>query len=69
MTLIEKAYNVQPLSEGQLTSLERLKGQLYGMRGFSFVGGNLVVKYDASRLTIADVESALRRAGVPVTSA
>lgn len=70
MTLCDTTFRLQsaPLSERQLSALEALKGQLYGMRGFRIAEdrGELVVVYDASRLTLDDVKTALGRAGVPV---
>jgi hypothetical protein len=42
---------------------------IYGMLRIAPEAGGLVVEYDASRLTAADVEAALRRAGVPVGNA
>jgi hypothetical protein len=80
MTLCETIFPLRSgtLSESQLTALERLKGQLYGMRGFRIAEGRgedggdgrceLAVTYDASRLTLADVAQALARAGVPVSA-
>jgi hypothetical protein len=75
MTFCEVTYHFQSgqngLSEEQLAALERLKGQLYGMHGFAVdERENLLrVSYDASRLTLKDVEAALRRAGVAVGEA
>jgi hypothetical protein len=70
MTLCETTFRLQsgPLSERQLTALEQLKGQVYGMRGFRIAEdlGELAVTYDASRLTCADVAQELHKAGVPV---
>ena len=56
------------LTEPQLRALEKLKGQLYGLRGFTENDGQLIVNYDASRLSPALVETELHRAGIPVTS-
>ena len=70
MTLCEATFRLQSgsLSERQLTALEHLKGQVYGMRGFRIVEDRkeLAVTYDASRLTHADVAQELHKAGVPV---
>ena len=57
------------LTESQLGSLEKLKGQLYGLRGFAEKDGQLIVNYDASRLSPALVETALHQAGIPVEAA
>jgi hypothetical protein len=70
MTLCETTFRLQvaALSERQLSALEQLKGQVYGMRGFRIAEdlGELAVMYDASRLTQADVAQELHKAGVPV---
>lgn len=70
MTLCETTFRLQSaaLSERQLTALEQLKGQVYGLRGFRIAEdrGELAVTYDASRLTHADVAQELHKAGVPV---
>jgi hypothetical protein len=70
MTLCETTFRLQSksLSDRQLTALEQLKGQVYGMRGFRIAEdlGELAVSYDASRLTLADVAQELHKAGVPV---
>ena len=68
MTMCEIRFRCATLSEAQLGSLEQLKGQLYGLRGLAEHAGELVVTYDASRLSPAVVEHALHRAGVPVES-
>jgi hypothetical protein len=66
MTMCEIRFRSPALNEAQLASLEQLRGQLYGLRGFSEEDGQLVVTYDASRLSPAVVETALHRAGIPV---
>ena len=70
MTLCETTFHLPSgtLSERQLSALEQLKGQVYGMRGFRISEdlGELAVTYDASRLTHADVAQELHKAGVPV---
>ncbi len=38
---------------------------IYGIRGLSFDGDDLVVEYDASRIHQAEVIAALRKAGLP----
>lgn len=55
------------LDEQQLLALEQLKGQLYGVRGFTEREGELMVDYDATRLTPALLETALHAAGIPVS--
>ncbi len=67
MTKVDIAFQLtRPLDE---TLLERIAGlhSVYGMLRVqvtpSFDG--ILVEYDASRLTPADVEAELRRAGIP----
>ena len=69
MTFCEVTYRYQKkLESPELLALEKLKGQLYGLRGYHFEEDqNLIrVSYDASRITKQDVEKALRGAGVAV---
>ena len=70
MTLCDTTFRLPSgkLSERQLVALEQLKGQLYGLRGFRIIDdrSELLVEYDASRLTLDDVKTALARAGVQV---
>ena len=70
MTLCDTTFPLRSktLTEHQLMALERLKGQLYGLRGFEVPPdrAELVVLYDASRLTLDDVKRALAHAGVPL---
>jgi hypothetical protein len=53
------------LTPKDLESLSRLS-TVYGMRGFSFEGHDLIVEYDASRLHEAEVLAEIRDAGIPV---
>jgi hypothetical protein len=39
---------------------------VYGIRGIDFVGDNLLIEYDASRIHEAEVLAAVRHAGLPV---
>ena len=69
MTFFEVTYRYQKkLGEHELLALEKLKGQLYGFRGFRFDEAQklMTVSYDASRIQRGDVEKALRAAGVSV---
>ena len=69
MTFCEVTFRYQHrLTEKQLTALEALRGQLYGLHRFHVDDSqNLIrVEYDASRVTVKDVEAALRGAGVAV---
>jgi hypothetical protein len=72
MTFCEVTYRYQrDLSEPQLLALDRLKGQLYGIKAFEIqdTAKALTVRYDASRLTLQDVEHAVRMAGVAIVGA
>ena len=72
MTFCEVSYHYKnAFSDEQLAAMERLKGELYGLHGFGMnESKNLLrVSYDASRLTLKDVEAALRHAGVAVEEA
>jgi hypothetical protein len=67
MTKVEIQFDVdRPLASEEL---ERIADShaIYGMLRLAPGPGEgkLTVEYDASRLTAADVEAALRRAGVP----
>ena len=53
------------LTPKDLENLSRLS-TVYGMRGFSFEGHDLIVEYDASRMDEAEVLARLRGAGIPV---
>jgi len=69
MTFCEVTYRYQKkLGNPEFLALEKLKGQLYGLRGYHFeeVQNLIRVAYDASRVTKLDVEKALRGAGVAV---
>ena len=69
MTFCEVSYRYQnTLTERHLTALDTLKGQLYGLRRIEVDDRQSLIRveYDASRVTVKDVEAALRRAGVAV---
>jgi hypothetical protein len=68
MTKVEIHFDLERPLDGAL--LDRIEGAraIYGMLRIAPAPGSdtLAVEYDASRLTVADVEAALRQAGVPV---
>ncbi len=67
MTFLATRYHpTKPLAPRQLESLSQLS-TVYGIRGLSFEGEDLVVEYDASRIHEAEVLAALRKAGINVT--
>lgn len=67
MTFLATRYHLtKPLTPKQLESLSQLS-TVYGIRGLSFEGEDLVVGYDASRIHEAEVLAALRKAGINVT--
>ncbi len=67
MTFCEVAFRYQNLlTEKQLTALDALKGRLYGLRRIEVTEHLIRVEYDASRVTVKDVEAALRGSGVAV---
>ncbi len=70
MTKVEIQFELErPLDDAASDRLEAAHG-IYGMLRLAAAPGSdrLAVEYDASRLSAADVEAALRRAGVPVRS-
>jgi hypothetical protein len=66
MTFLNTRYKLQ--RELTMTEIERLSAlnTVYGIRGISIEGQDLVVEYDASRLHEAEVLATVRRAGIPV---
>ena len=69
MTLCQVTYHYQNrLTDKHLSSLDLLKGQIYGLRRMEVDDRqNLIhVDYDASRVEVKEIEAALRRAGVAV---
>ena len=68
MTKIEVRYAfTAPLDDALLEAIDRARGT-YGlsMLRLSPAMDELIVHYDASRLTLPDVDSALKRAGLPI---
>ena len=66
MTFLKTRYKLErELTLEKHESLSRLL-DVYGIRGVSFDGPDLLVEYDASRLHEAEVLAEVRRAGVPV---
>lgn len=66
MTFLKTRYKIN--KDLMVADYDRLAGlsTLYGIRGLSFEGQNLVVEYDASRIHEAEVLAAVRKTGVPV---
>jgi hypothetical protein len=65
MTFLKTRTTLQrELRPKDLESLSRLS-TVYGIRGLSFEGGDLIVEYDASRMHEAEVLAHLRGAGIP----
>ena len=66
MTFLKTRYVVKrKLTPRDFDHLSRLS-TVYGMRGLSFEGQDLVVEYDASRIHEAEVLAQVRSTGVPV---
>ncbi|HEY1205182.1 MAG: hypothetical protein ABSH46_18670 [Bryobacteraceae bacterium] len=69
MTKVEIQFDVErPLNAAALDRIAAARS-IYGMLRIEPVPGGLMVEYDASRLSAADVEAVLRRAGVSVGNA
>ena len=65
MTFLKMRFAVKKeLSTQDLERLSQLS-TVYGIRGFSFEGQDLMVEYDASRLHAAEVLAQVRGAGIP----
>jgi hypothetical protein len=66
MTFLKTRYHVRKeLDIGDYQSVARLS-TIYGIRGLSFEGHDLVVEYDASRIHEAEVLALVRGSGMPV---
>jgi hypothetical protein len=66
MTFLKTHYKLKKeLTPSDYDRLARLS-TVYGIRGLSFEGQDLVVEYDASRIHEAEVLAQVRRTGVPV---
>ncbi len=68
MTRVQLRYELERPPDEDLMNRIAALHSIYGILRIQPVPdpGGLTVEYDASRLTEADVEAALRRAGVPV---
>ena len=65
MTFLKTRYNVKKeLTPKDLEHLSRLS-TVYGIRGLSLEGHDLIVEYDASRIHEAEVLAQLRSQGIP----
>jgi hypothetical protein len=66
MTFLKTRFHLnKELSTKDLERLSQLS-TIYGFRGLSFEGQDLIVEYDASRIHEAEVLAQIRAAGVPV---
>ena len=68
MTKVEARYEfTAPFSDSWLAAIESLHG-VYGMQAVKLDAklAGLAILYDASRLTLTDVENHLQRSGLPV---
>ena len=66
MTFLKTRFNLKKeLTAKDLEHLSRLS-TVYGIRGLSFEGQDLIVEYDASRVHEAEVLARVRCTGVPV---
>jgi hypothetical protein len=66
MTFLKTRYTVKKeLTTKDLENLSRLS-TVYGIRGLSFEGQDLIVEYDASRIHEAEVLAQVRGVGIPV---
>ena len=55
----------RPLQSKDYAPISRLS-TVYGIRGLSFEGNDLIVEYDASRMHEAEVLAQVRATGIPV---
>ena len=66
MTFLKTRYKLsRELAPKDFEKLSQL-GTVYGIRGLSFEGQDLIVEYDASRIHEAEVLAQVRGAGIPV---
>jgi hypothetical protein len=66
MTFLKTRYKVKKeLTSKDFEHLSRLS-TVYGIRGLSFEGQDLIVEYDASRIHEAEVLATVRGTGIPV---
>ena len=65
MTFLKTRYRVKKeLTPKDFEHFSRLS-TVYGIRGLSFEGQDLIVEYDASRIHEAEVLAHVRRTGIP----
>ena len=65
MTFLKARFNVKrELTPKNLEFLSQLS-TVYGIRGLSFEGPDLIVEYDASRIHEAEVLACIRGTGIP----
>ncbi len=68
MTKVQRHFQLQrPVDEALMEEIAQIHA-IYGIERVRVEpSGSLLIEYDASRLTLAGVELALERAGIPVT--
>jgi hypothetical protein len=68
MTKVQRYFQLQrPIDEALMEQIA-VVNSIYGIERIRIEpSGNLMVEYDATRLNIAQVETVLERAGIPVT--
>ena len=65
MTFLKTRYKLKKeLAPKDFENLSRLS-TVYGIRGLTFEGQDLIVEYDASRIHEAEVLASVRGAGIP----
>ena len=69
MTKVQKHFRLQRALDDGLLQQIAAANSIYGIETIKIAPSreDLLVEYDASRLRAPDVESALQRAGIPVT--
>jgi hypothetical protein len=69
MTKVQKHFRLQRALDEPLMEKIADANSLYGIEWIKIApsGEDLLVEYDATRLRAPDVESALQRAGIPVS--
>ena len=68
MTKVQRHFQLQrPIDEALMEQIAAVNS-IYGIERVRVEpSGNLMVEYDATRLNVAQVESALEQAGIPVS--
>lgn len=68
MTKVQRHFRLQRVIDEPLMERIAAANSIYGIERIQIApsGDELMVEYDATRLRVPDVESALERAGIPV---